>query len=62
VLLFLLFMNIAANILLIGGELSRTFNRFFAGEFEALIHPPGPQPSMMQQAVRAVKGMFVRQP
>jgi membrane protein len=62
VMLFLLFMNIAANILLIGAELSRTFNRFFAGEFEALINPVGPQGSVMQQTIRAVKGLFVKQP
>jgi membrane protein len=62
VLLFLVFMNMAANILLIGAELSRTFNRYFAGELEALIHTAEPQGSVVQQTIRAVKGMFVKQP
>ena len=61
VLLFLFFMNMAANVLLIGAELSRTFNRFFAGELESVIHPSEPQPSVMEQTLRAVKGLFVRQ-
>jgi membrane protein len=60
--LFLLFTNLTANILLIGAELSRTFDRFFAGELESKIHPPEPQGTLMQQAVRAVKGIFVKQP
>jgi len=62
ILLFLLFTNMAANILLVCGELSRTLHEFLAGELEALIHPAGPQPSLMEQTIRAVKGMFVRQP
>ena len=62
ILLFLLFMNMAANILLIGAEVSRTLHQYFAGELQAVLNPTEPQPTLVQQAVRAVKGMFARQP
>ena len=62
VFLFLLFMNLTANVILIGGELSRTFHRYGLGELDELIHPEGPPESVVQQTIRMVKGMFVRQP
>ena len=62
VLLFLFFTYLASNILLAGAELSHTFDRYFRGDLEDLIHPKTPQPTAMQQLTRAVKGLFVRQP
>jgi membrane protein len=62
VLLFLFFTYLASNILLAGAELSHTFDRYFGGELEDLIHPKTPQPTALQQLTRAMKGLFVRQP
>jgi membrane protein len=62
VLLFLFFTYLASNILLAGAELSHTFDRYFRGELEDLIHPKTPQPTALQQFTRAMKGLFVRQP
>ncbi|MEX2246289.1 MAG: YihY/virulence factor BrkB family protein [Dehalococcoidia bacterium] len=60
-LLFLLYTFLASNILLLGAELSRTFARMYAGELAEEISPTRPGPSMAEQALRAFKGLFVRQ-
>jgi membrane protein len=62
VLLFLFFTYLASNILLAGAELSHTFDRYYRGDLDDLIHPKAPQPTAMEQFTRAVKGLFVRQP
>jgi membrane protein len=62
VLLFLFFTYLASNILLAGAELSHTFERYYRGDLEDLIHPKTPQPTALQQFTRAMKGLFVRQP
>ena len=61
VLLFLFFTYLSSGILLVGAELSRTFQRYHAGEFRAEIYPAGPQTPVTTRALRAVKGLFVRQ-
>jgi membrane protein len=60
-LLFLFFTYLSSAILLIGAELSRTFQRYHADEFHAEIYPAGPQTPVTTRALRAVKGLFVRQ-
>lgn len=62
VLLFLFFTFLSSNILLAGAELSHTFWRYHTGELEELIHPKTPQPTAFEQTIRALKGLFVRQP
>jgi membrane protein len=61
VLLFLLYTYLSACILIAGAELSRVLARYHAGELESEIHPPVPQPSIAEQALRALRGLFVRQ-
>ncbi len=61
VFLFLLFTFIASSILLAGAELARTFERYHRGELQDELYPPVPQPSIAEQAIRAVRGLFVRQ-
>jgi membrane protein len=61
VLLFLLFTFLASSILLIGAELTRTFERYHAGELDALLHPTEPGIPVTEEVMRALKGLFVRQ-
>jgi len=61
VLLFLFFTYLSSGILLIGAELACTFQRYHEGEFQAEIFPAGPQTPVATRALRAVKGLFVRQ-
>ncbi len=61
VLLFLFFTYLSSSILLIGGELSRTFARYHAGEFNAEIFPADPLPPVTTRMLDALKGLFVRQ-
>jgi membrane protein len=61
VLLFLFFVHLAASILLAGAEVTRISERLRAGEFNAELFPQGPGTPLTTQAVRAVKGLFVRQ-
>lgn len=61
VLLFLLNTFLASNILLVGGELTHVFHRYYDGELDAEIYPLVPGPTMTEQAVRAFKGLFIRQ-
>jgi membrane protein len=61
-LLFLLYMYLAANILLVGGLVARMSELNRAGAYEGLIHPAGPEVPLKEQALRAVKGLFSRQP
>lgn len=62
VLLFLFFTYLSSSILLMGAEVTRTFRRYHNGELDELLYPVTPQPSVMEQTLRAVKGLFVRQP
>ncbi len=59
-LLFLFYTFLSSNILLIGAELSRTFQRYHMGELDAELYPPYPGPTVATRAFRAVKGLFVR--
>jgi len=61
ILLFLLYTYLSAAILLIGAELARTFQRYHSGEFQHEITPLGPTSPVTTRALRAVKGLFVRQ-
>jgi uncharacterized BrkB/YihY/UPF0761 family membrane protein len=60
-LLFLLYVYLAAAILLIGAEIARTLQRYHAGEFQLEISPLHPGPPVSTRAFRAFKGLFVRQ-
>jgi membrane protein len=60
-LLFLLYTFLASNILLAGGELTRTLERYHAHELDAEIYPVEPQPPVASRMLSAVKGLFVRQ-
>lgn len=60
-LLFLLYTFLSSNILLAGAELTRTLERYHAHELDAEIFPVDPQPPVATRALRAVKGLFVRQ-
>jgi membrane protein len=59
--LFLFFVYLAGNILLIGAELSRSLQRYRAGEFDAEIHPTEPPPPMTARAMQAIKSLFVKE-
>lgn len=59
-LLFLFYMFLASNILLLGAELVETLGRFHAGAFEEEINPPVPLPPVSTRMYRAVRGLFVR--
>lgn len=59
--LFLFYTYLSAIILLIGAEVAHTSQRFHEGMFEAEIHPREPGEPITEQALRAVKGLFVRQ-
>jgi membrane protein len=59
--IFLFYVYLSAIILLIGAEVARTSERLHAGEFEAEIHPVEPGEPIAEQALRAVKGLFLRQ-
>jgi membrane protein len=61
VLLFLLFVHLAASILLVGAEVARVAERYHAGELDPEIYPTGPQTPIAVQALRAFRGLFVRQ-
>jgi membrane protein len=58
VLIFLLWTYITANILLVGAELASEYPRVRAGLYD---EPGGPGRSLKEQALRSVKGLFVRQ-
>jgi membrane protein len=60
-LLFLLYTFLASNILLAGGELTRTMERYHAHELDAELFPVDPQPPVAARMISAVKGLFVRQ-
>ncbi len=60
-LLFLFYTFLSSNILLIGAELSHTFSKYHAGELDGELYPVDPQPTVAVKALRAVKGLFVRQ-
>lgn len=58
--LFLFYVFMAAQTLLIGAELSKTVRNLQAGALDAQLHPAEPPPSIPQQILQAVKGMFVK--
>jgi uncharacterized BrkB/YihY/UPF0761 family membrane protein len=60
VLLFLLYMYLASCILLIGAELTVALDRYHAGAYESEINPPEPLPPVTTRALRAFRGLFVR--
>jgi membrane protein len=60
VLIFLFYMFLASNILLIGAELARTTEQYTAGAFDAEINPPEPLPPVTTRAFRALRGLFLR--
>ncbi len=60
-LLFLFFTYLSSAILLIGAELARTLLRFHTDAFRDELIPLHPQPPVAARALRAVKGLFVRQ-
>jgi membrane protein len=60
-LLFLFYTYLSANILLIGALVARVWEKYRTGALEAEIHPTPGGPGFTEQAVRAVKGLFVRQ-
>ncbi len=62
VLLFLFYTYLSSNILLVGAEISKTLQRYHLGELDSEIYPTGPQTTVATRALRAVKGLFVRQP
>jgi membrane protein len=61
VLLFLFYTYASSNILLVGAEIARTLQRYHAGELNAEIYPVGPQTPVTSRALRALRGLFVRQ-
>jgi membrane protein len=60
-LLVLLYTFLSSNILLAGAELTRTLERYRNHELDTEIFPVDPQPPASMRALRAVKGLFVRQ-
>jgi membrane protein len=60
-LLFLLYTYLAAAILLIGAEIARTLQRYHQGDFADEITPVQPSPPVTTRALKAFKGLFVRQ-
>jgi|CXWL01.1.fsa_nt_gi membrane protein len=62
ILIFLFYMFLAANILLVGAELAYTLSRFHAGALDAELYPATPPPSVAIRMMRALRGLFVRQP
>ena len=59
-LIFLFYMFLASNILLIGAELTRTLELLHEGAYEREINPPEPLPPVSTRALRALKSLFVR--
>ncbi|HYM14052.1 MAG TPA: YihY/virulence factor BrkB family protein [Dehalococcoidia bacterium] len=60
-LLFLLYTYLAAAILLIGAEIARTLQRYHSGEFQNEIVTTQPAPPVTTRALKAVRGLFLRQ-
>lgn len=58
--LFLFFVFMASQALLLGAELAKTVGYYHAGEFDALINPDEPPESISRQIMQMVKGLFVR--
>lgn len=59
--LFLFYTYLSSTILLAGAEVAHTSERFHAGEFDAEIHPIEPGEPIPKQALRAFRGLFIRQ-
>ncbi len=60
-LLFLLYTYLGAAILLIGAEIARTLQRYHRGDFADEIVAVDPSPPVTTRALKAFKGLFVRQ-
>lgn len=60
-LLFLVYIYLASNILLIGAELAHSLQRYHAGEYWPELDPARPRTPVATLALRAVKGLFVRE-
>ncbi|MBF6599519.1 MAG: YihY/virulence factor BrkB family protein [Dehalococcoidia bacterium] len=61
ILLFLLYMYLSSNIVLIGAEVSATVSRLERGDYAAEFAPGPPGPPLATRLLGAVKGLFVRQ-
>jgi len=61
ILLFLLFTYLSSAILLVGAELARTFLAYHSGVMRDELYPPEPPSPVTTRAIRALKGLFVRQ-
>jgi membrane protein len=59
--LFLFYTYLSSAILLFGAEVAHTSERFHAGAFEDEIHPKVPGDPISEQALRALRGLFLRQ-
>lgn len=59
-LLFLFFVYLASNVLLIGAELSSVLQRYHTGALDAELYPSVPPPPIPVRVARALKGLFVR--
>jgi membrane protein len=60
-LFFLLYTFLSSNILLVGAEFTRTMERYHRHELDAEIFPVDPPTPVTTRALRAVKGLFIRQ-
>jgi membrane protein len=60
ILLFLFFVYLASNVLLIGAELASVLQRYHSGQLDAELFPVNPRPPIPILVARAVKGLFVR--
>ena len=60
ILLFLFYMFLASNILLIGAEFVKTMQGYLGGAFDAELHPLEPLPPVRTRMMRSLRGMFVR--
>jgi membrane protein len=60
ILLFLFYMFLASNILLIGAEFVKTMQRYQAGAYDLEINPPVPLPPVTTRMLRSLRGLFVR--
>ncbi|MEX0750871.1 MAG: YihY/virulence factor BrkB family protein [Dehalococcoidia bacterium] len=61
IVLFLFYTYLSSVILLFGAEVAHTSERFHAGAFEEEIHPRVPGDPISEQALRALRGLFLRQ-
>ena len=61
ILLFLLWMYLSANVLLIGAELASESTRALRGDYDEEEHGEAEDRTLAQRALRTVRGLFVQQ-